>query len=182
MTKRRTPPTTTSSTAKRTTTTEKLAAFADVMTALMDHYMAHGCPCRFPRFRAHQQRDTAEIGAPGWTTWEQQGLMSLFDQRVPLNNKNTEPLGHTGECALCGASIKRWGEEKFRDAWLEHMRIVPKPGVADIGAGVHAPVPRANQFFYAGPANRDTAHLVDIHYPKVSEEDWFEYMKALATE
>lgn len=105
--------------------------------------------------------------------------MGLFDQRVPLINKTSENLGHTGQCAICGAAIQRWGEERFRDAWLEHMRITPRAGVPELGPGVQAPVPRANDFYAIGPANRDTAHLVDIHWPRVSDDDWFEYMSAL---
>jgi hypothetical protein len=180
MTKRRTPRTTTSSTpttTTRTTTNEELAAFGKRLEELVDYYLEQGCPCRFPRFRAHQSRDTREVGAPGWSTWEQQGLMQVFDRRVPLINREGHNLGHTGECSICGARVKRWGEERFRDAWLEHMEITPK--LPDLGAGVHGPIPRANDLYAVGPIEREGTNLAVIHYPKIPADDWFAYMREL---
>jgi hypothetical protein len=154
-------------------------AFAPKLEVLFDHFFEHGCPCRFPRFRATVLRDTREVGAPDYTTWEQQALVALFDRRVPLLDRENRPVGHEGRCASCGSHVERWGVESFRDAWIEYLRITPAAGVPDTGAELHTPVPHCWPFFRAGPPDRSLGHIVDLHYPKVSQDDWLAWIREL---
>ena len=113
------------------------------------------------------------------TTWEQQALVALFDQHVPLRDRETRFVGHEGTCALCGARVERWAETPFRDAWIEYLRITPAPGVADLGAALHGPLPHCWEFFRAGPEDypNRARHLADLHYPKLSADDWLAWIR-----
>jgi hypothetical protein len=156
-------------------------AFAAELEALFGRLLEHGCPCRFPRFRATVSRDTREVGAPNFTTWEQQALVSMFDLRVPLRDREARPVGHDGHCALCGAAVERWGEEPFRSAWIEYLKITPAPGVEDVGAEVHTAVPHCWPFFSAAPQEyqRNLEHMVALHYPRVSRQAWLDWIGEL---
>jgi len=161
---------------------EEARAFQAGLDALFDYYLEHGCPCRFPRFRATVARDTREVGAAHFTTWEQQWLVNRFDARVELSDKETRPLGHRGRCARCGAEVDRWSEEPFRSAWIDYLRITAAPGTEELGAHLHTPVPYVNPFFSAAPQDhqRDLAHVVQASYPRVSAEVWLAWMRELA--
>lgn len=151
------------------------------MQALYAHYLAHGCPCRFPRFRAAASRDTAELGAPGFTTFEQQALVTLFDDKVGLRDRTNREAGHTGHCVACGSLVRRWGEERFRGAFLEHLVIEPAEGLVDVGAPLHGPVPHAWPFYFVGPEDHGNGRpLVEAAYPGLALEDWFAWMRELA--
>jgi hypothetical protein len=151
----------------------------DAPDELLAFYLAHGCPCRFPRFRATCERDTAEVGAPGYTTPEQQSLVLGFEAKVPVAGRQRTRRGHQGTCTVCGAKIERWTEEHFRDVYFDYMRVTPAKGVPDVGEALHAPLPHCGPFFGAAPANRNAAHLLEISYPKIPLEDWFAWMREL---
>lgn len=188
MTKRRTRPTTTSSTPRTTRTDQRRAeeqarieAFTLSVQALFAHYGEHGCPCRFPRFRATAARDTKEVTAPGFTTFEHQAVVTLFDEKVPLRDRVGFSGGHEGHCVACGSHVRRWGDELFRGAFLEHLVITPAKDLVDVGAPLHGPVPHAWPFYFVGPEDHGNGRpLVEAAYPGLSLEDWFAWMRELA--
>jgi hypothetical protein len=156
-------------------------AFSAAIPGLMAFFLGHGCPCRFPRFRATCERDTAEVGVPGYTTSEQQSLVTSFDTVVPLVQKLRTRRGYAGKCAICGARVERWSEEHFRDVYFEYMSITRAKGIADVGEPLHAPVPRCWAFFGARPANRNEEQMLASSYPKIPVDDWFAWIRELRT-
>src|SRR5688572_19243987 len=108
--------------------------------SLFDHYFAHGCLCRFPRFRATVGRNLKEVGAWDWGVADILSLLTVFDRRVKLVEVTSEGLGTRGRCALCGASVIRHAIPVFRDSFLEGATITPG-ALADVGASIHGPVP-----------------------------------------
>ena len=159
-----------------------LPGFYARLHTLFDHYLAHACPCRFPRFRAAAALDTADVGAPAFAAQDQQALLGVFDERVPLVERVTLPFGHRGRCQKCGASVERWGVEHFKSAWIEYLTLEPTAGSVDVGARVHTPVPHCLPFYAAGPGDRRRGgdRLVELSYPKVGVDEWFGWMEALA--
>lgn len=156
---------------------QELADFPAKMSSLYDFYAEHGCPCRFPRFRAVAARDTREVGAPGYSTLDQQALVTLFDVKVPLRDRVNVVDGHRASCAVCGSAIFRFGVEYFKNAFIEYLRVDKHPSVGDVGAGVAGPLPRCWPFFHLGPDTSDRA-LVEASYPRLSIDDWFAWMRA----
>jgi hypothetical protein len=152
--------------------------FKEKLAHVVDSMLARGCPCRFPRFRATCARDTSEVGARGYMTWEQGLLIQRFEQTVP--NGGIGPAGTwstRGHCAICGAQFVRTSEEVFRDAWLDRLEITP--ALPDIGEPVHTALPRCGKFYSIGPEqHHDAKHLVDIQYPLVSQDDWLAWLSA----
>lgn len=188
MTKRRTRRTTTGSTPRTTRTDQRKAeeqqrveAFSGAMQELYAHYLAHGCPCRFPRFRAMAARDTKEVSAPGFTTFDHQALVTLFDDKVPIRERVDVSAGHLGVCVECGSTVRRWGDELFRGAFLEHLVIEPAAGLVDVGAPVTGPLPHAWPFYFVGPEDHGSGRaLVEAAYPALDLDAWFAWMRALA--
>lgn len=160
------------------TTTITNEAFAAGLANVVDSMLERACPCRFLRFRATVARDTREIGAPGYTCFEQQMLVRLFDQKVPrVALKRIDEWRETGRCGVCAAAFERRGEEVFRDAWIEYAVITPE--LPDIGAPLHTPPPHCFPFFAAGPEQRrDLRHLVELHYPAIGPEQWLDWLAA----
>jgi hypothetical protein len=148
---------------------------------LFDHYLAHGCPCRFPRFRAAVARDMKEIGAPDWDVGEVPRMLAIFDRRVPLLEESQEAYSMRGSCTLCGAKVFRWGAPIFRDSFIERARITPG-ALPDVGAPVTGPVPVCGNIYHAAPGNvtRSERERIQSSLPRLSPELWFAYMKALA--
>jgi hypothetical protein len=145
---------------------------------VVDSMLARGCPCRFPRFRATVERDTREVGTPGYTTWEQQLLVKLFDAKVPRRDlQKVDEWRERGVCAICGAPFDRWAEELFRDAWIEWARITPV--LPDLGPTSATALPHCWPFYSAGPeSQRGGLHLVEINYPMLSPDDWLAWLAA----
>lgn len=158
-------------------------AFNAGLDKLFDHFLEHGCPCRFPRFRATVSRDTRDVGVPHCTTREQQALIRIFEQRVALRDRTNDYVGYEGTCSACGAHVKQWNEEVYRDSWIAFMRITPSPGVTDAGAPLHTAVPHCGPFFSATPMDyrQNPLHMVNLQYPKVSPEDWLAWIRELRT-
>jgi hypothetical protein len=154
-----------------------LAEVSARLAGLLEHYLAHGCPCLFPRFRAHQERDGAIVGAPGWTTYEQQHLIALFDRSVPL--KPIRGAVSAASCANCGARVERWAHEPVRDCAIEYIRFRPRPGSRDVGAPLELPVPRLLDFYAVGPTSAGAAAAVTMQWPRRAPDDWFAWMRAL---
>lgn len=150
--------------------------------ALFERYLAHGCPCRFPRFRATVSRDLKEIGAWDWDISDGAQLLTVFDRRVPLSVESREDFAVRGSCKLCGAHVLRFAVPVFRDSFLERARIEPA-ALPDVGAPVEGPVPICGHVFHASPGNvtRDEAERIQSAYPRLSPADWLAYMGALAT-
>lgn len=71
--------------------------------ALFDHYLAHGCPCRFPRFRATVARDMKEVGAAGWDLSDIRELLEVFDRRVYLLEESRDAYTTKGHCTSCSS-------------------------------------------------------------------------------
>ena len=155
-------------------------AFQQELDGLFDHWLEHGCACRFPRVRATAGLETAEVGAPHFTTSEQQWLVHAFDRRIELRDRENHAVGHRGRCSICGAGVERWAVEPFKSAWIDYLRITPAAGIEDIGAPVQTPVPHCSEFFSAAPRDRDLEHLVRLAYPKVPRAVWLAWMRELA--
>jgi hypothetical protein len=149
--------------------------------ALFDHYFAHGCPCRFPRFRATVARDLKEIGAWDWGVSDAWMLLAVFDRRVPLVEKTREDFAVRGRCELCGAGVNRFGIPVFRDSFLERANITPGD-LPDVGADASGPVPVCGHVFHAAPGNvsRSEQESMQNAYPRLKPETWLAYMRALA--
>jgi hypothetical protein len=147
---------------------EAYVRFAAMLRRAIEFFLAKGCPCRFPRFRALVSRDTRDLGVSGFASPDQQSLCSLFDEMVPVENER---------CKHCGSHIKRSSEEVFNTSWIERL-IIDKPDeVKDIGAPLHAPIPRCRDFFQAVPGARESDRLT-LHqaYPKLSEQDFYAWL------
>jgi hypothetical protein len=147
---------------------------------VVDGMLVRGCPCRYPRFRASCERDSKDLGAPGYTTWDQSILVAQFEQKVPRNVISDGPRLRRGQCAVCGANYAHTIEEYFRDAWIERLEI--KPVLSEIGAPLYAALPRCCPFYAAGPHGRDyELHLLDLHYPQLSTDEWVAWLVEEAT-
>jgi len=151
------------------------------LEGLFDHYLAHGCPCRFPRFRATVGRDLKEIGAPDWDISDVRPLLETFDRRVPLLESSRDAWVTRGTCRFCGARIVRSGAPVFRDSFIERAQILPG-APADVGAPAGGPVPVCGQLFPAGPGNvsKTEAERIKGAYPRLNSQDWLAYLRALA--
>lgn len=150
------------------------------LAALFDLYLAQGCPCRFPRFRATVSRDMSEVGAREWDISDIRRLLELFDQRVPLTLSKRDAYSTHGQCARCGAEVHRYGMPIFRDSFIERARITPGT-LPDVGAPVDGPVPICGIVFQAAPGNatRTEAERIEAALPRLSPRLWLDYMSAL---
>jgi hypothetical protein len=147
---------------------------------LIEFYVAHGCPCRFPRFRAFCARDLAEVGVCGAASSEQTALIFAFDEKVPVREKKSFGPTWRGRCGRCGSEIKRWAHELVMSSWVEYLQIELSPGITDIGAPVVGPLVRCRPAYAAGPGVTAAAlREVDAAYPLVSEDAWIEWLRAL---
>jgi len=146
-----------------------------------------GCPCRFPRFRATVERDTEALGAH-LMTYEQYLLMTVFDRKVRLANKRSavakrgQGVGHEGECALCGAFIRRTSVEPVRDQFIDCMTVRPGVGVEDLGAAVDRALPHCWKFYgVVDPATERARREAELTYPQISFEEWLAWMQERRT-
>jgi hypothetical protein len=153
----------------------------DDIRGLFDHYLAHGCPCRFPRFRATVAREMKEVGASLWTVSDIGQLLAAFDQRVPVAVDKRQEFMTQGRCSICDARVIRSWAPVFRDSFLERAEITPGR-LPDLGAEVLGIVPVCGRIFPAAPVNVMTAERTRIEdaYPRLSPKDWLLYMAALA--
>jgi hypothetical protein len=154
----------------------------DDIRALFDHYLSHGCPCRFPRFRATVARNMKEVGASQWDVSDIGQLLATFDRRVPLVVEKRQDFMTQGRCSICEARVVRSGAPVFRDSFLERAEITPGP-LPDLGAEVLWIVPVCGPIFPAAPVNVTTAERARIEqaYPRLPPKEWLAYMAALAT-
>ncbi len=150
------------------------------LEALFDHYLARGCPCRFPRFRATVSRDMKEIGAAEWDISDIPTLLHIFDRRVPLVKESESGYSVQGRCKLCNAHVFRWGAPVFRDSFIERARITPGE-LPDVGADADWPVPICGAVHQAAPGNvmRVERERIEASFSRLSFPLWLEYMKAL---
>lgn len=149
--------------------------------ALFEHYLAHGCPCRFPRFRAAVARDMKEIGAWEWDVSEVPALLAIFDRRVPLQEDSRDAYTTRGRCTLCGAQVFRSGAPIFRDSFIERAKITPG-ALPDVGATVDGPVPICGNIYHAAPGTvtRHERERIENAIPRLGPTLWIAYMKELA--
>jgi hypothetical protein len=149
-----------------------------VLEELFSAWLSGGaCPCRFPRFRATVERETDALGA-SMMTWEQYTLMQVYDRRVKLVHVKAFPGGREGACSLCGAHVHRWGVEVVRDQWLEHMRVVPRPDAAELGAPQDGPLPHCWPFFTVGGDDARARRDAQVQYPRLGFDAWVAWMRA----
>jgi len=150
--------------------------------SLFDYYLAHGCPCRFPRFRATVGRDMKEIGAGNWDISEIAALLQIFDRRVPLVKETETDYSVKGRCRICNAQVHRWGAPVFRDSFIERARIT-RGELPDVGADADGPVPVCSSVYQAAPGNllRVERERIENAFPRLSPPLWMAYMKALAS-
>lgn len=148
----------------------------DDLRALVDHYFAHGCPCRFPRLRAYAWRDVeAECGAFGWISDEQVELASMCAERLGLLGTGA----HGRPCATCGAACRYVLEDAYRgQSWVPYLHVEPVAGAVDLGAPLDVVMPRLLPFRGTCPTPTALDRAIAA-FPRVSREDWFAWMKAL---
>jgi len=153
----------------------------DDIRALFDRYLSHGCPCRFPRFRATVARDLSEVGARSWDVSDIAQLLAAFDQRVPLVLTKPADFSTHGRCSICDAEVVRSSAPIFRDSSIERAKIAPGP-LPDLGAEVSWPVPVCGYVFPAAPDNvtKDEKTRIERAYPRLRPKDWLAYMGALS--
>jgi hypothetical protein len=155
-----------------------VARFPAAIEELVRDYLRDGgCPCRFPRFRATVERETDDLGAP-MMTWEQYLLITRFDSDVRLASSRPVRGGRESLCAVCGATIRRRSEETYRDQWTEHMRVLPRPGVSDLGAPSQGALPRCWPLFTVGVKAPAAQVQAEIQYPHVPVDEWLAWMRA----
>lgn len=150
---------------------------------LFDLYIANGCPCRFPRFRAAVGRNLhEELGDRDWNVSDAGWLLAVFDVRVPLIDETTEDFARRGRCKFCGAEVVRSWAPVFRDSFLERAHIDPGT-LPDVGAPVDSILPICGRIFRAGPGNvtRDEHERIQGTFPRLKPPEWIAYMGELAT-
>jgi hypothetical protein len=153
------------------------------LEGLFDLYLAHGCPCRFPRFRAAVGRNLQEeIGDRDWNVSDAGWLLTVFDRRVPLIEDSTEDFARRGRCKICGAEVVRSWAPVFRDSFLERAHITPG-ALPDVGAVVSSILPICGRVFRAAPGNvtRDEQERVQGAFPRLKPREWIAYMSELET-
>jgi len=160
--------------------------FYDQLLALIDDYLAKGCPCRFPRFRAVVSRDTSRVAEGGVFRSEEQLLLILaYEKMVPLVNRTAlEGFGvpvrddvYQAECGICGSGVERSNNEFAPGAWVEHLVIRRAAGVVDIGARAEpGRVFRPRPFVAMGPGMAGMQGAAQA-YPFMEEEPWFAWMR-----
>jgi len=154
---------------------------------LVDYYLSHGCPCRFPRFRAVVSRDTSRTGGGSFTSDDQRGLIHVYEQKVPLVERG--PLAGWGgpmsadmyqaRCGVCGSAVSRSSNEGAPGGWVDYLVIRPAPGVTPLGAPVeHGRVYRSRPFVAAGPAMGGMQQATEAS-PFLEEDAWFAWMREL---
>lgn len=149
--------------------------------SLFDYYFAHGCPCRFPRFRAAVARDLREVGAAEWGLSDTNRLLAVFDRRVRLLAEVRVDFDTRGHCERCNAEVIRFSAPIFRDSSLEGARITPGT-LPDVGAPVTWPLPIYGHVYNAGAESvtRAEEERLQRAYPRLAAADWLSYMEALA--
>lgn len=151
------------------------------LDALFDLYLANGCPCRFPRFRAAVGRNLHnELGVRDWDVSDAEWLLAIFDRRVPFIEDSCEDFARRGHCKLCGAEVVRSWAPVFRDSFLERALITPGP-LPDVGAPVTALMPICGRLFLAAPGNltRDETERIQNGLPRLKPAEWIAFMGEL---
>jgi hypothetical protein len=161
--------------------------FAQELLALIDYYLAKGCPCRFPRFRAIVKRDTSGVAGGAFRSEEQLMLIRAFEQKVPLVNRQAlegwaGPMNDTtyeAACGVCGSFVARYANEFASGAWVDMLAIRKPKGLADIGAPAEqGRIFRPRPFEPMGPGMTGMYRAAQA-YPFMEEELWLEWMRAL---
>jgi hypothetical protein len=163
------------------------AAFVSWLDELVDYYLAHGCPCRFPRFRAVVGRSTHKVAGGSFTSEEQRRLIYRFEAKVPLVDK--QPLEGWGgpverdmyqaHCEKCGSLVARSSGEFANGGWIDYLSIAPASGVVDLGAPVKDRLYRPCPWIAPGPGMAGIAGASEA-FPLMPEDQWLEWMRALA--
>jgi hypothetical protein len=162
-------------------------AFGQEVLALVGYYLAKGCPCRFPRFRAVVSRDTSGVAGGAFRSDEQMMLIWAFEQKLPLVDRRAlegwgGPMSehvYEAECGVCGSRVERSSNEFATGAWVEYLVIRRARGLVDLGASVeHGLVFRPRPFVPMGPGMTGMNKAAQA-YPFMEEEPWLEWMRAL---
>jgi len=160
-------------------------AFEQKVLVLVDYYLAEGCPCRFPRFRAIVSRDTSRVAEGAFRSDEQLSLILAFEQRVPIVNRRAlegwgGPMSdgvYEAECGVCGSGVERSSNELAPGAWVEYLVIRRAQGRVDIGAPApQGRVFRPRPFVAMGPGMTGMPKAAQA-YPFMEEEAWLAWMR-----
>ena len=150
--------------------------FHAALDALYDFYLANGCPCRFPRFRALGKQWGLPSGMLSSADRDQ--LVAHFERRVPLDNKRDAPAGWEAECGRCGGTV-RWGwVESSPGGSVEYLTL--SPGQPDIGAKLEPPALRCRPWRMTGPGYGSVLKTAGRSYTLVEDDEWFAWLRALA--
>jgi len=155
--------------------------------ALIDEYLAAGCPCRFPRFRSFVKMDTSKATGGSFTTPEQTWLIAAFEAKVPLVDK--APLGPYEEvlpgmwkarCAKCGSGVARSSNEFAPGGWIDYLVFERAKGLIELGARVEKGlVLRASGFREVAPAMGGMKKAAEL-WPCVGAERFVEWLRERA--
>ena len=164
--------------------------FAQELLALVDDYLAKGCPCRFPRFRAIVKRDTSGVAGGAFRSEEQLMLIRAFEQKVPLVNRQAleawaGPMNdatYEAACGVCGSFVARYANEFASGAWVDMLAIRKPKGLADIGAPAEqGRIFRPRPFEPMGPGMTGMYRAAQA-YPFMEEELWLAWMREVKDE
>jgi hypothetical protein len=157
--------------------------FHEALDDLIDGYLAAGCPCRFPRFRAFVKMNTSPSTGGSYTTPEQRCLVLAFESKVRIADKGAIPGAAgtvesgtwSGLCARCGSSITRSSYE------IDSLVIRRKAGLVELGAPiVRGLVVRASPFIQVTRAWMGAGKAAML-WPCVGEEEFLRWLRERAT-
>jgi hypothetical protein len=157
----------------------------DALLALIDHYLAKGCPCRYPRFRAVVSRDTSGVAGGAFTSDEQRLLIWAYEQKMKLVNRRAlegwgGPMNdqmYEAECGTCGSNVERSSNEFAPGAWAQYLVVRRLKGLIDLGANVeHGRVYRPRPLIALGPGMTGMQKAAAA-YPFLEEDAWLAWMR-----
>jgi hypothetical protein len=154
---------------------------------LLDGYLAEGCPCRFPRFRASCARDTSKKAGGTFVADDQRMLIGGFEQRAALTSRvalgpNDSPMPgmYAADCTVCGSRVERSSVEFGPGGWADFLVIRRGPSLTELGAPIEAGrVLRARPFRPAGPGMEGLGKA-SAAFPLVYDEEWIAWLQARA--
>jgi hypothetical protein len=151
----------------------------DTMRATLDtlyeDYLARGCPCRFPRFRAVAKQWGLPSGIV--SSEDRDGLVGVFEEKVPLVERRTDEGGWNATCAKCDASV-RMGRAVSSHGETSADYLMITTAQPDVGARLEQPLVRCRPWRIVGPGSEGIMVEAGRKYPFVDEADWLAWMRA----
>jgi hypothetical protein len=161
-------------------TEEFVEIFDAGMLRIIDFYLEHGCPCRFPRFRSVVGFNFEDHGIAPHALHETQTLIAICTRHekgmYTQEGNPEEEIRYT--CSVCGAAILEEYDEYSISMWRSFLRI--ETVQHDLG-----PAPLKPEPLYWGPYGIDTDQHVDVINNLFTQtenfEDYISYMTELVS-